>query len=69
MFKKLKFLCEVFERCQTASATEEWFLCQNPGLLCVAAKLAGMSSGLAHVAYAGDFNLRPWEVGYWKDES
>lgn len=34
MFKALKILCEVLERCQTAHATKELFLCQNPVLLC-----------------------------------
>lgn len=29
-------------------------------------ELAGMNGGLAQVAYTGDFNLRPWEVGYSK---
>lgn len=30
----------------------------------VGTKLAGMSSGLALVAYAGGFSLRPCEAGY-----
>lgn len=34
MFKALKILCEVLERCQTAHATKELFLCQNLVLLC-----------------------------------
>lgn len=35
----------------------------------VAAEPAGMSSGLASIAYVEGFDLRPWEAGCWKDGS